>query len=112
MLISFSLSSSTITISFFFIFFLMNRQPPRSTLFPYPTLFRSACVDQFVYHFLHRVDFHDAPALHAVLGAGARPQEPQEIVDLRGRADGRAAARRRVLLLDGDCRRDALDPVD
>src|SRR2546430_13093033 len=25
----------------FFFFFLMNRQPPRSPLFPYPTLFRS-----------------------------------------------------------------------
>src|SRR3954464_16104239 len=24
-----------------FVFFLMNRGPPRSTLFPYPTLFRS-----------------------------------------------------------------------
>src|SRR5438132_14404172 len=27
--------------SFFFIFFLMIRRPPRSTLFPYTTLFRS-----------------------------------------------------------------------
>src|SRR2546427_8309535 len=27
----------------FFIFFLMIRRPPRSTLFPYTTLFRSAC---------------------------------------------------------------------
>src|SRR2546430_15986127 len=26
---------------FFFFFFLMNRRPPRSTLFPYTTLFRS-----------------------------------------------------------------------
>src|SRR5258707_5493961 len=26
---------------FFFFFFLMIRRPPRSTLFPYPTLFRS-----------------------------------------------------------------------
>src|SRR2546430_7726753 len=36
---------STITISFFF-FFLMIRRPPRSTLFPYTTLFRSLLVDQ------------------------------------------------------------------
>src|SRR6478609_10503554 len=28
--------------SFFFFFFLMIRRPPRSTLFPYTTLFRSA----------------------------------------------------------------------
>src|ERR1017187_10893860 len=27
---------------FFFVFFLMIRRPPRSTLFPYTTLFRSA----------------------------------------------------------------------
>src|SRR5204863_9161859 len=29
----------------FFIFFLMIRRPPRSTLFPYTTLFRSARID-------------------------------------------------------------------
>src|SRR6266487_5907049 len=29
--------------SFFFFFFLMIRRPPRSTLFPYTTLFRSSC---------------------------------------------------------------------
>src|SRR5947208_9160729 len=30
------------TIIFFFFFFLMIRRPPRSTLFPYTTLFRSS----------------------------------------------------------------------
>src|ERR1022692_5214596 len=30
-------------IRFFFFFFLMIRRPPRSTLFPYTTLFRSSC---------------------------------------------------------------------
>src|SRR5256885_7345354 len=34
---------------FFFFFFLMIRRPPRSTLFPYTTLFRSAGVRQ-VHH--------------------------------------------------------------
>src|SRR2546422_10728757 len=29
------------TLSFFYFFFLMIRRPPRSTLFPYTTLFRS-----------------------------------------------------------------------
>src|SRR3712207_8612768 len=29
---------------FIFFFFLMIRRPPRSTLFPYTTLFRSACI--------------------------------------------------------------------
>src|SRR2546430_15054221 len=28
----------------FFFFFLMIRRPPRSTLFPYTTLFRSSCL--------------------------------------------------------------------
>src|SRR2546422_6674424 len=32
---------SPITFSFFLFFFLMIRRPPRSTLFPYTTLFRS-----------------------------------------------------------------------
>src|SRR2546422_1698777 len=68
-------------------------------------------VDQFIHHCLPRVDLHDAPAFHTVLGAGACPQEPQEVVDLRSRADRRAAARRGVLLLDGDRRRNALDAV-
>src|SRR3989337_1578966 len=30
----------------FVVFFLMIRRPPRSTLFPYTTLFRSRCVDR------------------------------------------------------------------
>src|SRR3989338_6721856 len=36
------LNSSHISISYFFFFFLMTRRPPRSTLFPYTTLFRSS----------------------------------------------------------------------
>ena len=32
-----------LVVSFFFFFFLMIRRPPRSTLFPYTTLFRSSC---------------------------------------------------------------------
>src|SRR2546426_3537075 len=39
MLISFLVCSFVVT--FFFFFFLMIRRPPRSTLFPYTTLFRS-----------------------------------------------------------------------
>src|SRR3989442_8990885 len=38
----FFISSSFFYCHFFF-FFLMIRRPPRSTLFPYTTLFRSAC---------------------------------------------------------------------
>src|SRR5256884_9851638 len=32
---------------FFFFFFLMIRRPPRSTLFPYTTLFRSDALGEF-----------------------------------------------------------------
>src|SRR2546426_6905899 len=35
---------------FFFFFFLMIRRPPRSTLFPYTTLFRSARWPQRIRH--------------------------------------------------------------
>src|SRR6266511_6005279 len=33
--------------AFLFFFFLMIRRPPRSTLFPYTTLFRSQCAPRF-----------------------------------------------------------------
>src|SRR2546422_9685240 len=47
MLVSLSISymfffSCLFCLLFFFFFFLMIRRPPRSTLFPYTTLFRSA----------------------------------------------------------------------
>src|SRR2546427_12471129 len=42
-LVSFSYCTSFI---FFFFFFLMIRRPPRSTLFPYTTLFRSVPADE------------------------------------------------------------------
>src|SRR5229473_6368991 len=38
-----SLTATPDTLFFFFFFFLMIRRPPRSTLFPYTTLFRSRC---------------------------------------------------------------------
>src|SRR2546427_12360890 len=38
---TFFMSSDPTTSVFFFFFFLMIRRPPRSTLFPYTTLFRS-----------------------------------------------------------------------
>src|SRR4030043_1462372 len=42
-------------IFFFFVFFLMIRRPPRSTLFPYTTLFRS----------LLRIQRHPGPGLRS-----------------------------------------------
>src|SRR6476646_11819026 len=37
------IQSRYVLLSFLFFFFLMIRRPPRSTLFPYTTLFRSPC---------------------------------------------------------------------
>src|SRR3989441_6033406 len=40
----YSISYHSVLYRFFFFFFLMIRRPPRSTLFPYTTLFRSEFV--------------------------------------------------------------------
>src|SRR2546429_2544667 len=40
-----SLVSLSRSVHYFFFFFLMIRRPPRSTLFPYTTLFRSTYTD-------------------------------------------------------------------
>src|SRR2546422_11334382 len=45
MIIAIRSFSSFATVHSFTFFFLMIRRPPRSTLFPYTTLFRSRCVD-------------------------------------------------------------------
>src|SRR3989454_8989608 len=61
-----SLAYCLIHFLYFFFFFLMIRRPPRSTLFPYTTLFRSRG-GTFAYYRndhgrLARVDLHLAPA--------------------------------------------------
>src|SRR3712207_9353263 len=62
-----------------YIFFLMIRRPPRSTLFPYTTLFRSAPGQR-----------------SSGLGAGACPRAPDEAPTLgRERASGPGDARDR-----------------
>src|SRR6267143_5977582 len=70
----------------FFFFFLMIRRPPRSTLFPYTTLFRSPG------HAADGDGDHRAPALVPAQG-GARAASPLSV--LRG-------ARRRVRLVRPD----------
>ena len=55
----------------------------------------------------------DRPAaLVAIRRAAARVEQPQEIVNLRRRRDGRARAGGAGALLDGDRRRQALDGLD
>src|SRR5215467_2602191 len=79
--------SSLVTIRYFFFFFLMIRRPPRSTLFPYTTLFRSLLrrmkrpVDEVV-GLLHP----DLPARFgevAVAQLGSRSRRPVDQLDVQ-----------------------------
>src|SRR5205807_10338142 len=51
---------------FFFFFFLMIRPPPRSTLFPYTTLFRSIKAEDFNCNIRRYVDNAPPPEPHDV----------------------------------------------
>src|SRR2546430_3626886 len=81
----FTLASSI----FNFFFFLMIRRPPRSTLFPYTTLFRSQGVDFFAINCdMQSLDRNKAPNkiqigknLTRGLGAGADPSIGQRAVE-------------------------------
>ena len=61
---------------FFFMlyfFFLMIRRPPRSTLFPYTTLFRSADIVQWDWNFSDGNSLNDYsgdPVVHSFYGGG------------------------------------------
>src|SRR5256885_13653884 len=48
---------------FFLFFFLMIRRPPRSTLFPYTTLFRSQLLGSTVFAAPHKTDDADSVAV-------------------------------------------------
>src|SRR5689334_25009531 len=54
-----TLFSLLLLFSFFFFFFLMIRRPPRSTLFPYTTLFRSMPLPSDVLGFGEEVSAFD-----------------------------------------------------
>src|SRR6266498_5643902 len=83
------------SLAIIFFFFLMIRRPPRSTLFPYTTLFRSG----------RGWDRHDEPPPHRMDGGPRLPVPPVRGQRLRvGRAGGPPPAvhapderRRRVL---------------
>src|SRR2546427_105393 len=53
---------------FFFFFFLMIRRPPRSTLFPYTTLFRSPYAGAFLHHYSW--SFPSGHAMGSLIGYG------------------------------------------
>src|SRR2546425_8894573 len=70
----------SLLVFFFFFFFLMIRRPPRSTLFPYTTLFRSRLG--------HLDDRVDQPLGHLRLGGAPRELDVHVDVPLREPAAG------------------------
>src|SRR3712207_9115156 len=81
------------------LFFLMIRRPPRSTLFPYTTLFRS--VARRHVHELRRNAQRAPRPPHAPLDDGRRPEAPTDVPHVqrlvlereRGRARDRKSTR-------------------
>src|SRR3989449_2006769 len=67
------------TCSLLFFFFLMIRRPPRSTLFPYTTLFRSVAVS------LRLADVVEQHAQHQELGLLHLAEDVRGPLRLRGR---------------------------
>src|SRR5205807_10518383 len=65
---------------FFFLFFLMIRRPPRSTLFPYTTLFRSLIMFQTFISRHNSNFFSDKLVLTSVTPASSAPvlQTPKD----------------------------------
>src|SRR5436305_8568859 len=57
-----------IVLSFVFFFFLMIRRPPRSTLFPYTTLFRSELANHAKSEFLANMSHELRTPLNAIIG--------------------------------------------
>src|SRR3712207_7476579 len=72
------------------LFFLMIRRPPRSTLFPYTTLFRSAQVDQRLGDELGIPQFAEVPQALLEPGTGSRRVAAVE----QGRAPGAEGGQR------------------
>src|SRR2546422_4668741 len=71
--------------AFFFFFFLMIRRPPRSTLFPYTTLFRSCAADRGAGGGAgdRRLPLQRPPATHEV--SAVRPRSEEHTSELQSR---------------------------
>src|SRR6266700_6571555 len=67
------MSQQLVTSSLLFFFFLMIRRPPRSTLFPYTTLFRSQACQ------------HKGPRGRHGKGVGLRPRSEEHTSELQSR---------------------------
>src|SRR5207244_12950908 len=92
------LSSCVCRLLFFFFFFFMIRRPPRSTLFPYTTLFRSpiqgGMIDDFIErkHGRRKIEY-ELPELKEILAETLGVIVYQEQVMQK---IGRASCRERV----------------
>src|SRR2546427_12468616 len=87
----------------FFFFFLMIRRPPRSTLFPYTTLFRSmlapagtpqpvvARLNSEVQEILDSNEVRDALAKQSLSPVGGSPERLTEVLRAQPRRPARAA---------------------
>src|SRR5690242_21181987 len=62
---------------FLFFFFFMIRRPPRSTLFPYTTLFRS----QALIACMHEAGYTISPATYSEVESGSLPRDAQKFVN-------------------------------
>src|SRR5256885_1478246 len=78
-------SNSLISLSFFF--FLMIRRPPRSTLFPYTTLFRSVIFDQAGYVLTVSYVVLDAARIDVALRDGRKVPGKLHALDLESRSE-------------------------
>src|SRR5687767_15812230 len=81
------LASHFCTFFCFLFFFLMIRRPPRSTLFPYTTLFRSDLdflLDHYSPESAVNLVGHSMGGNIAMLYAGSRPQRIRRLVNLEG----------------------------
>src|SRR5258707_6882698 len=65
-------------VCFFFFFFLMIRRPPRSTLFPYTTLFRSTAAEGLKFDKLMLL-------IENTVGAGAQLRSEEHTSELQSR---------------------------
>src|SRR3989449_7493405 len=100
---------------FCYFFFLMIRRPPRSTLFPYTTLFRSQGAEYAVPHPVLRLPEAPGPVVHGHFGdlpplhPDERGQEPVHAVEQRQRAQRLGA--KRLERAAGIADRLAVEPV-
>src|SRR3712207_8284850 len=65
----------------------MIRRPPRSTLFPYTTLFRSALHRQLASHPARQVAADGQPQPHPLVGTVQRPLALHERLEDEGRSE-------------------------